>query len=173
MNIAVIIGEIAYISRSRIMDGIVDSAKKGGANVILFTCEGYFYHNLKEFSAGEYNIFDLPAPESFDGVIVDLDSIANKNAQKNLHDRILKSGVPCVSFNRKLGNANEIYFENQKGFSEIVEHLIVKHSVKNIHYISGPFSNRDAAERLENFRHTLKKHGLTINEDDIFEGNFN
>ena len=48
MDIAVIIGEIAFISRSKIMDGIVDAAKKNGDNVILFTSEGFIFHHLKD-----------------------------------------------------------------------------------------------------------------------------
>ena len=61
MDIAVIIGEIAFISRSKIMDGIVDAAKKNGDNVILFTSEGFIFHHLKDYSEGEYNVFTLPA----------------------------------------------------------------------------------------------------------------
>ena len=80
MDIAVIIGEIAFISRSKIMDGIVDAAKKNGDNVILFTSEGFIFHHLKDYSEGEYNVFTLPALENYDGVIIDLDSIQNDKA---------------------------------------------------------------------------------------------
>lgn len=172
MDIAVIIGEVAYISRTRIMDGITDAAKKDGSNVILFTCEGFIYHRLKEFSAGEYNIFNLPSLENYDGVIIDLDSIENKKVQDYLQDYIENSKTPCVSFNRKIGDANEIYFDNQKGFKELVEHLIVKHKLTDIHYISGPFGNRDAIERLELFKEILSEHNLSIDENNIFEGSF-
>ena len=70
MDIAVIIGEIAFVSRSKIMDGIVDAAKKNGDNIILFTCEGFIFHHLKDYSDGEYNIFTLPTFENFDGIII-------------------------------------------------------------------------------------------------------
>lgn len=173
MEIAVIIGEIAYISRSRIMDGIVDAAKKDGANVILFTCEGFIFHNLKEFSAGEYNIFNLPTFENYDGVIIDPDSIENKKMQDYLCECIRTSNVPCVSFNREISNANEIYFDNEKGFKKLLEHLIEEHKLSDIHYISGPFGNRDAVQRLEIFKQTLKEHGLIIDDDNIYEGDFN
>ena len=91
MNIAVIIGEIAYISRSGIMNGIVDAAKKDNSNIILFTCEGFIYHYLKEFSTGEYNIFNLPVLESFDGIIIDLESIDNNESKEYLYNYIKKS----------------------------------------------------------------------------------
>lgn len=173
MDIAVIIGEVAFISRERIINGIVDEAKKNGDNIVLFTCEGFLYHHLKEYSHGEYNIFQLPAIENFDGVIVDLDSIENKKMQEYLYDHIKKSNVPCMSFNRELDIANEVYFDNKKGFEELLEHLIVEHKVEKFHYLSGPFGNRDAIERLEILKEKLKEHGLKIKEEDIYEGDFN
>lgn len=173
MNIAVIIGEIAYISRERIIDGIVDSARKDGSNVILFTCEGFLYHDLKEYSQGEYNIFKLPEFDNYDGIIIDLDSIQNEEIQEYLLEKIKKTKVPCVSFNSNLGIVNEIYFDNEKGFKKLIEHLIVDHKLTDIHYISGPLGNRDAIQRLEFFKETLSKYGLSIKDEDIYEGNFN
>lgn len=173
MNIAVIIGEIAYISRSKIMNGITDAAAKDGVNIILFTCEGFIFHYLSQFSAGEYNIFNLPEMENYDGIIADLDSIENKQMQECIAKRIAGSCVPCVSFNRPLGSANQICFENEHGFRALVEHLICAHELTNIHYISGPFGNRDALQRLDVFRNTLAAHGLNVSDDDIFEGDFN
>ena len=155
------------------MDGIIDAAKKDGANVILFTCEGFIFHDLKEFSAGEYNIFNLPTLENFDGVIIDPDSIENKEMQEYLCNYIRTADVPCVSFNREISNANEIYFDNEKGFKKLLEHLIGEHRLSDIHYISGPFGNRDAVQRLDIFKTTLKEHGLSIDDENIFEGDFN
>lgn len=173
MNIAVIIGEIAYVSRSRIMNGIVDSAQKDGSNVILFTCEGFIYHYMKEFSEGEYNIFTLPALENYDGVIIDLDSIENKKMQDQLYDHLTKSDIPCVSFNRGIKNADVIDFDNEKGFRELMDHLLTFHKLTDIHYISGPFGNRDAVQRLEIFRECLSEKGLSVDDENIFEGDFN
>ncbi len=173
MNIAVIIGEIAYISRSGIMNGIVDAAKKDNSNIILFTCEGFIYHYLKEFSTGEYNIFNLPVLESFDGIIIDLESIDNNESKEYLYNYIKKSSIPCVSFNKEIADANLIYFNNETGFKKIVEHIIVDHNVTDIHYLSGPFSNRDAQQRLEIFKNTLSEHNISLNENAIIEGDFN
>lgn len=173
MNIAVIIGEIAYISRSEIMNGIVDAAKKDNSNIILFTCEGFIYHYLEEFSAGEYNIFNLPVLENYDGIIIDLDSIDNRQIKNYLYNYIKKSSIPCVSFNRKVADANQIYFNNETGFKKLIEHIIVEHNVSDIHYLSGPFGNRDSQQRLDIFKKTLAEHNLTINDDEIIEGNFN
>lgn len=173
MDIAVIIGEIAYISRERIIDGIVDTAKKDGSNVILFTCEGFLYHDLPEYSNGEYSIFTLPDFENYDGIIVDFDSIQNIEVREYIVNKVKNTKVPCVSFNSNLGTINEIVFDNEKGFRRLIEHLINEHKLTDIHYISGPFGNADAVQRLNIFKDTLEKHGLCIKDEDIYEGDFN
>lgn len=173
MNITVLFGEVAYISRSRIIDGILESARKDHANVILFTCEGFLFHDLEKYIAGEYTIFNLPAFENYDGVIVDLDSIQNEKIREYLFDNINKSNIPCVSFNQSIAIANQINFDNARGFKELIAHLISDHNVKTIHYISGPLGNRDAIQRLNLLKQTLNENGLSISDDMIYEGDFN
>lgn len=172
MDIAVIIGEVAYISRSRIMDGIVDAARKDGSNVILFTCEGFFFHHMKNFSAGEYNIFRLPFLENYDGVIIELDSIENPKMREYLVEEIKSSKVPCVSFNKDIAHSNVITFENEMGFRELVNHLIEDHKYTDFHYLSGPLGNRDAIQRLDIFRSCLEEHGLSVADENVIEGYF-
>ena len=173
MDIAVIIGEIAFISRSKIMDGIVDAAKKNGDNVILFTSEGFIFHHLKDYSEGEYNVFTLPALENYDGVILDLDSIQNDKIREYLYDNVKNSNVPTVSFNREINGTNQIVYDNERGFEQLVRHLVVDHKVKDFHYISGPFGNRDAKERFDIFKRVLAENDLTIADENVYESDFN
>lgn len=173
MDIAVIIGEIAFVSRSKIMDGIVDAAKKNGDNIILFTCEGFIFHHLKDYSDGEYNIFTLPTFENFDGIIIDLDSIQNEKMREYLYDNIKNSNVPTVSFNTEIADTNQIVFDNERGFEQLVKHLVVDHNIKDIHYISGPFENRDAKERFNIFKRILLENNITIADENVYESDFN
>jgi len=151
MNIAVLFGEIAYISRSNIIDGILDSAKKDNSNVTLFTCEGFLFHELKSYITGEYTIFRLPAFENFDGVIIDINSIQDKQTQDYLIDNINHFNIPCVSFDGSTKFGNQISFDNEIGFRKLINHIIEFHNITDIHYISGPLGNHDAIERLAIF----------------------
>lgn len=173
MDIAVIIGEIAFVSRYKIMDGIVDAAKKNGDNIILFTCEGFIFHHLKDYSDGEYNIFTLPTFENFDGIIIDLDSIQNEKMREYLYDNIKNSNVPTVSFNKEIADTNQIVFDNERGFEQLVKHLVIDHNIKDIHYISGPFENRDAKERFNIFKRVLSENNITIADENVYESDFN
>lgn len=173
LNIAVLFGEIAYISRSKIIDGILHGAKRDKNNIILFTCEGFLFHDMKDYIHGEYNIFKLPAVEQYDGIIVDFDSIQNEHIQKYLYENIRYSNVPCVSFNRDMEEAGIIEFDNKSGFEKLVEHLIKEHDVKDIVYLSGPEENQDSIERKKILFDVLQQHEISLPDENIYEGDFN
>lgn len=172
MNIAILIGEIAYVSRGRILEGLLSRTKREGDNVVLFTCEGFHFNDIPEYILGEYRIFDLPELEEYDGVIVDLDTIGDKTVKERVYNKILEAGIPCVSFNQEIPDAEQICIENTNGFKHLIEHLIVEHGLKDIHYISGPYSNRDAIERLDIFKEVMSRYGLQVPDENIIEGEF-
>ena len=172
MNIAVLFGEIGFISRSRIIDGIRFQAKEDKSNVFLFTCEGFAFQDLEEYILGEYNIYSLPDFDMYDGIVVDIDSIQNKQTADLVRERIKASGKPCVSFNEKIGNSDVIEFDNEQGFRKLTDHLIKEHNIRNFYYLSGPSGNRDAVQRRDIFISELKKNGIDFPEENIFYGNF-
>ncbi len=173
MNIAVVFGEIGFISRYIIIDGIRAAAKKHNANVMLFTCEGFLFEHLEDYIHGEYNIFNLPSFDNYDGVIVDYTSIQDEDVVSELEKRIVASKVPCVSFNMPSEGADVITFDNKAGFEELLLHLIEDHGLKSFSYMSGPWGNRDSKQRLEIFKNVTASHGIEVPKDRIHFGDFN
>ena len=100
MNLALLFGEIGFISRNKIIEGIRAHATRDRTNVVLYTSEGFLYEELEDYIKGEYVIYSLPALENYDGVIVDLDSIQNQQIAHSVREKIEKANIPCVSFNR-------------------------------------------------------------------------
>lgn len=82
MDIAVIIGEVGFISHKDVIDGILDKAFKADVNVFLFTCEGWRYSENVSYAKGEYNIFNLPNMKNYAGVIVDFGTIYDDEAKE-------------------------------------------------------------------------------------------
>lgn len=173
MNIAVLFGEIGFISRYKIIEGIRDWAEQDNANIVLYTCEGFLYEELEDYIAGEYNIFSLPELSNYDGVIVDLDSIQDEETAENLKTRIEESKIPCVSFDKYIENADVISFDNEIGFKKLLQHLIKDHNIKDIIYMSGPKKNRDADQRRKVFDSVMAENGIHIPDENIFVGDFN
>lgn len=174
MNIAVIIGEVGFISRKNIIEGMLGQSNKKNINIFLFTCEGWKYSENQEYGEGEFNIYNLPDFSNYDGAIVDIDSIHDQKTRKSILNRLKNTNIPTVSINLPIDveNSAVIQFENQKGIKNIVEHLVKVHNIDSIHYISGPIHNWEAIKRRAAFCEAAIEMGLTCGPEDISYGDF-
>lgn len=172
MNLAVLFGEIGFISRYKVIEGIRAHAAQDRANVVLYTSEGFLYEELEDYIKGEYAIYSLPALDQYDGVIVDLDSIQNQQVADSVREKIEKANIPCVSFNQVITNADVVYFDNCAGFRKLLEHLVQEHGIRDVVYLSGPKGNRDARERKDVFLNVMREHDIEIRKNQIYYGNF-
>ena len=173
MNILVLMGEVAYISRSEYLKGIVSKAQTDKNNIFLFTCEGFAFHELSAYSEGEYEIYKLPHLQNYDAIIVDFNSIHHQPTLDYLREQIVASGVPCVSFNEALKGASRITCLYDKQFEELIEHLIIDHGFRDIHYMSGPKLDEQSLIRQAIFEQTMHKHQLEVLPENIHIGDFN
>ena len=53
---------------------------------------------------------------------------------------------------------------------EMTEHLIAEHGVRKIAFVSGPLNSSVATERIDACRNVLKRHGLKLDDNMIFDG---
>lgn len=178
MEIAVLLGEVGFVSHKGMMSGILDSALTDNSNIYLFTCEGWYSHTQYEESydgeLAEYRIFELPDFDKYDGIIVDLDTIHNNETYDMIVKKIDESDIPCVLINTvtDADNCFTIRLENRTGIQSIIEHLVTCHNVNNICYISGPIYNKDARERKEAFIDSASSFGIPSGEENILYGDF-
>jgi len=172
MNIAVLMGGVGFDTQKRMIDGILDSALPEGTNVYIFTCDGWYYASRFKYENGEYNIYDLPDFKQYDGVIANLETIHDVKIREGLVDRIRRAGVPCVSMLVKIDGAFNILLENRSGIYAIVEHLVEKHHVRRIFYISGPVESQDAAERLSAYTEASRQYRLEWDERMVAYGDY-
>lgn len=63
-----------------------------------------------------------------------------------------------------------VVVDNYAGMQAMVEHLITSLGKKRIAYISGPFNNSEALDRLRAYREVLARQGLPVDESLVFEG---
>ena len=174
MDIALLMGEVAFITYKKMIDGIIEQAKKENVNVFLFTCEGWHYDQDLSYVKGEYNIYHLPDLRRFAGVIVDMVTIHHEETAAMISRKIKECDVPAVAINIPLdtNRSGLVRLENVDGIHRTIEHLMKVHHVQKIHYLSGPKYNQDAEERLQSFRLTMEQYGLTYGEEDISYGDF-
>ena len=172
MDIALLFGEVGFVSHKNVIDGILKQAKKDGNNLYLFTCSGWHVYESPQYRSGEYSIFSLPDFGSYDGVIVDLDTIHDTKTRADIQKKLENMHIPCVSFNSEMAEASIIQMENRVGITQMVEHIVCEHGAKNVHYISGPKFNFDAKERKEAFFDAMKAVGIFVDEENVSYGDF-
>ena len=69
-------------------------------------------------------------------------------------------GIPNVDIN------------NEDGMRDLVEHLITVHDVKRVVYIGGTKDHVDTIERYNVVCEVMQKHGLTLEDKDVYYGNW-
>lgn len=170
-KIAVIVAGIDETYQSSILTGIQSSASKFGFNCYIFASFTGVMDN-KSHDFGEMNIFKLPDFKFFDGAILLTNTIDYQPAVSDILKRIIAAGIPAVSIDNDVPGLFHIGIDNGSAMREITEHFIKVHGFKRFNYISGPADNPESVDRLEAFLKVLDEHGLTIEDDRIFYGDF-
>ncbi|MDO5572499.1 MAG: GGDEF domain-containing protein [bacterium] len=171
-NIAVISAGITVDHASRITKGIRDCTAEHNGNTFIFTCSRKYEKNV-EHDVGEYNIYNLPDFEDFDGIVLINSTVGSETMLRGLAKRIEDSHTPAVSIEREDANMFNVYIDNYKAMCEIIEHMIEHHGYTRLNYISGPLDNAEAKQRLQAYIDVLTAHHIPVEEERIYrEGTF-
>ncbi len=129
-------------------------------SVYVFDC---FAGKAEEGDAGysEFQIFSLPDLHDFDGAVIQGNQILSDKLRNQIIARAAEAGIPIVSSNYPSAGCTYIGTENYEAMSEIVEHLISHHVVRNMAYIGGYIESREAQDRKRAFVDVCQKHGVT------------
>lgn len=171
-NIAVAAAGITVNHASRLTKGIRDCTIEHNMNAFVFTCSRRYERNV-EHDVGEYNIFNLPDFQDFDGVILINSTVGSDDMLVHLAKEIKDSHVPAVSIGRDDQDMFNVYIDNKAAMRELVTHFVEHHGFTRLNYISGPLSNAEAVKRFEAYLEVLREHDIPIEEERIYrEGTF-
>ncbi len=171
MKIAVLVGGIAYEMQKRLLRGIMKYADEQNISIYVFTCNGDIYRQ-SEYGMGEYQIFNLPDLTQYDGIIFVRDTIQNEKVADEITEKIRAAKTPAISIDNTVSGMSVFYVDNREAMREMVTHLIEVHGVKNICYLSGPRQNPESEERLKGAMEAANEHGLLLDENNIYYGNY-
>lgn len=177
LNIGLVIDDIDNYFTNQAAIGAEQAAKDIGANLFVFP--GHYIGKTDSRYADrkyeyQYNIiFDLPTERNVD-IIYILQGLICSRADIETQTAFLKKmpKVPIVCLFSDFTGYHSVTFDNASGLRNSVSHLIEKHGAKNIGFVSGPVTNRDARERLDVFKKVLTEHGIPVDENKIVYGDF-
>ncbi|MBR3840845.1 MAG: GGDEF domain-containing protein [Erysipelotrichales bacterium] len=172
-KIAVALSAINMDNQKKILEGLTLAAKEIGVNLFVFT--NYVgMRDTEESVAGAYSLFELPDFKEFDGAIVVMNTIHYPPASKHLLTALKEANIPCVSIDREIEGMSCVKTSSYDAEMEVMEHMILEHGQRNIHYISGPVTlSQEAAVRLQAYKDALTKHNIPVEESHIYNGFFN
>lgn len=80
--------------------------------------------------------------------------------------------IPIVTLYSSFEGYPSATFNNRIGMEEAINHLIDNHNVRNIGYVSAPISNGDEADKLQIYKETIEKRGITYDDNKVVYGDF-
>ena len=177
LDIGLLIDDLDTSFTSSIIKGATAAAEELDANLYLLPGK-YIEPEYRDKQMAMYNyqfntIFSYASVAHLDVACVLLGIIAstrNTEQKKEFMDSL--GDIPLISLCCDVPGYPSILIENEKGFYQIIEHLIVEHGARNIGFVSGPQTNDDAIIRKNIFLQVMEKYGLPVSDRQIVYGNF-
>ena len=127
------------------------------------------YDRYQDYDTGDFVVYLLPDLKEYDALIT-FDTYMTGSFIEPI-DR-LKKAAPCPVIT--LGTVKEgtcsIVNDQDRSFSELIEHVIDVHGCGDFAHIAGPRERSFCVERINIFRKTLTARGLPCGDDRIFYG---
>lgn len=108
-----------------------------------------------------------------DGIILDPDTLSVAGLEQEYMDNVKKyCHCPIVCIQNERDGYYRVASNEDTIMEGIITHFIEVHKFTRINYLSGPKGGYVAEKRLESYRRVLKNHGIEVEEERIYYGDF-
>jgi len=154
-----------------IVQGLLDTAQSGGANLLCFV--GGPLPRDPQKSDGRHGVYELATHAVCDGFVISGTGLNHEVGTPGLLDFCKRLGAaPACTVGVRAEGLVTINPDNERGMERIVLHLIEVHAAKQIALVRGPRHNDEAEARERAFRSAHGRHQLPVQERLIVEGDF-
>lgn len=164
-NIAVVLPDLSNMFFTDVLKGINEEAGKLGCNVLAF--------DSNEEIEKEINIIESLKDLNISGLIITTTVNNNMEIIKKHIQNMNSLEIPIILIDRDLRfcDFDGVFIDNKKGAFDGVDTLISE-GHKEIAIITGPLQYKPGIERLEGYKQAYESNELSINEKNIYEGDF-
>ena len=171
-KIAVLVGHPEEYSHELFLNGFIEEAFKLDYDVVVFAM--YIkYQNTQARAFGDSSIFKLVSYDKFDCIVVLADTIQTKGVseqiEKDIHE---KYNGKVIFVDQESKYYPSIHIDNYKPEKLVIDHLIEKHGMRDIAFLTGKSWHPHSIIRLNAYKDSLAEHGIEFKEDRIFYGDF-
>lgn len=164
------------IYQSRVLDGLMSRCETYGYDLAVFSPLVNATHSNKEYLKAEFNLFELINFQHLDAVVVVSlpmnamgDTYTYDVVAQHIKNRCTK---PVVCLDMPIDDHTAVYTDDTTSFCEITRHIFDVHKCKNVYFLAGAQIEGVADMRLDGFRKECAAHGITVDEDKVFYGDF-
>ena len=117
-------------------------------------------------------VYDLIPYESIDLVILMDEKIKSHRISRKIIDAAGEHAVPVVVIDGEYEGTVSVCFDYEKGFEQIVRHVIEYHGARNVHMIAGIKGNIFSDQRIRIFRQVAEENGIPFSDGMVSYGEF-
>lgn len=149
--------------------GILQRIQETNEDVNLYIFNSSSEWSMDEdYNIGEYNIYNLPDFEAFDGIVVDLNNIRKEEVRNQVITAVRKSKKPAVSINNDVEGFYYVGINNYVAMQEIIQHLYAEHHCQKFWFVMGPTDNYENNIRTRSLKEFLEQNDIDYREEDFY-----
>lgn len=177
MIIGVVAAQVADIEQRRILQGIIEQSQIHNCDVAVFS-NVYNPNESPELFIAENKIYELVLSNELDGIILISEAFINNQLRDNIKSKLMKlKNIPIIIIGTLLDDfsSDNVFFINtndDEDIESVTDHLIDVHGFDNIDIITGYEQLEASHIRVDGYRRSLEKHGISYNPDKVYYGNF-
>ena len=170
------IGLVIYGCNNEYFSQFIDGVKKYCAvhNIdLLVLITGAPNWQADDFGYHDWYLTKFVNEMNLDGAIVLTGTICHYVSNEEIRN-VFKSfkPLPLVSVNVKIPGVATVMSDSDKGFTNLVTHLVEKHKLKKFLFLTSETRSFEIRRRLQIFKSVLKKHSLSIPSRNILHGSY-
>ena len=129
------------------------------ANLYIFNSNGNWSGD-DEYNRGEYNIFNLPNLNDFDGIILDINNIKLDGIRENIIEKVKATNLPTIAIGNEFENFYYVGINNYEAMTHMLEHVYSHHNSHSYWFIIGPDDNYENSQRYLSICDFIKKYDI-------------
>ena len=171
-RIALLVGQPEEYTQSCFISGFLETAFAHDSDVFVYAM--YIkYQNNPAREKGEASIFSLIPYDKFDAVVVMADTIQTPGVASAIDEKLHEVFAGKVLFvDKESKYFPSVNADNHYPMKKVVSHLIEKHGLKDIAFLAGKSWHPHSLKRLNAYKETMIEHGLKVDDDRVYYGDF-
>lgn len=139
----------------------------GREEMDLYIFNAYDIVENFDYQKKEREIYCLPNPDDYDGVLVAISSVGNIPIVEELVKPYQKQGKKFLSIEQEFPGIYYAGINNYRAVYKLVEHMIMCHGCKTLNFAGGPRDHSENMERYQAYCDCLRDYNLEVDEKRI------